>query len=250
VSKHRPLQPARSQYPFSVVCFGLLDIAAAYEKSSLKEKLADDGTPMRPIYDQCAVIYPVRAHMENVPGTYEFDDALDRFGNADEITYEKREIGGVTYSMEPVPWIDMSRAEYEREEVNINHVHGTFVSIGGYAIRALTVMLNTKGIGRERIADADICKLNKRRNAKRIPTIPAHVYIHIASYTNRKGAQVLVGDRGKTGRKQRFHMRSAHVKQQPYGPGKSLRKEIMVDSYLVNEDEGGDLYNPVRVVTA
>ena len=43
------------------------------------------------------------------------------------------------------------------------------------------------------------------------------------------------------GRRQPMHRRRGHWKMQPYGPGRSKRKRIFVQGYLVSAEEGGDL---------
>ena len=46
--------------------------------------------------------------------------------------------------------------------------------------------------------------------------------------------------KGESGIHQRAHLRRGHYKQQPYGPGRSLRRQVLIDPYWAGGKDSDD----------
>jgi hypothetical protein len=225
------LDKATIDFPFYVHMFALYDFSNPELARSLKHK---DGTLRS---QKFAIIYPLFSEMENIPG--------EAFANDPTAN----NIGGIRYQTQPVPWISLALVEstaqvpFDREAVIKE-----YTVRAGFAVRALTSLMQTKGIKEDVVSTTDLAKLNKKRASNKTPLIPEHVYITLGHGYDKAGRKTAGST--TTGRKMRFHMRSAHIKRQHYGPKNSLVKDIMVEAYLVNAESGGELYNPQRIVKA
>lgn len=220
-----------SKFPFFTAVFGYYDFDEPGMQSRIKSSSG------RPVGGQYAILFPIICEIDNVGREHIMDD---------DATDEERDCGGVRYRSSPTPWIQIHMDESNpAAPIDEPSLIREFISHAGFAVRGLTAMMQTKGIAQDAITLDDVKKLNKKRAAnKNAGLIPAHVYVslgHTYSKTGQRSAN-------PTGRKQRFHLKSAHTKMQHYGPKNSLVKEIFVEAYLVNESEGGQLVVPTRIV--
>lgn len=111
---------------------------------------------------------------------------------------------------------------------------------GGQAASAALAMAIvghvTKGIVKNKVAPSE--KLNKARAKKGKAAIPEYTTMRIGTVYDRDGKPHMWSG-NTTGRK--LHWRRAHLRQQPHGPGNSLRKEILVEAMIVNYNPGDEV---------
>jgi hypothetical protein len=94
-------------------------------------------------------------------------------------------------------------------------------------------LLHTRGVRKERILASE--KLNKCRLKNRKTPINDFTVIRIQEHIKMETERGPMGERHRT----RLHTRRAHRRLQPYGPGRSKKRWILIASFLVGYEEEG-----------
>lgn len=106
-----------------------------------------------------------------------------------------------------------------------------------HALMCAMLLVNTRGITKEIIEPT---RLNKKRKQSSKPPIPRHTVLHIGTVYSRNG-QATPYNEG-TRKTMVVHWRAGYIRQQPYGPNRSLRKPKWIEPTLVNYDpESGEM---------
>lgn len=106
--------------------------------------------------------------------------------------------------------------------------------IAAAAVIMGVLMTYIGGLDREVVEAPE--RLNRKRVQKGREPVRGYSYVHVARVVDRSGQTHERG--GSTGRHMPIHMRAGHVRQQVYGPERSLRKPIWVPPVLVNYKPG------------
>jgi hypothetical protein len=110
------------------------------------------------------------------------------------------------------------------------HVIGDAMAMAlGVALALL--MLNIRGVEKERIEPS---RLNKAREAKGRTRIPAHTVLRIGVVYTRDGRPA------HGGRPPKVYLRAGHVRQQACGPGWRDHKQVYIEPALVNYRPGDE----------
>jgi hypothetical protein len=127
-----------------------------------------------------------------------------------------------------VCWTGMSKnSEEEKLRDNL-----AMVSVRALSIALL--MLNNKSVTKEHV---DTTPLNRARMKNNKLPIPAYTVLKIGTIYDRHGRAVS----NPTGRHMPVHWRCAHVREQPYGPGRTKVRPILIAATLVNFQSDTDI---------
>lgn len=110
------------------------------------------------------------------------------------------------------------------------------------AVDVLTIILHDRSVCRVDIepkADAPNWPLLRLTDER--PAIPTEITLHCPR-------RVYTGDNGGTHASPRAHYRAEHLRQQAHGPGRSLRKEIVIAAQWINaaDIDPSELGTPIR----
>jgi hypothetical protein len=91
------------------------------------------------------------------------------------------------------------------------------------------LLLNNRSVAKRRI---DTTAMNRARMKNNKLPIPDYTVLRIGTIYDRHGREVS----NPTGRHMPVHWRIAHVRNQPFGPGRKQTRPILIPAVLVNFD--------------
>lgn len=213
-------------HPFTTIMFSL------YEPDAIKN--VNNGRFDNKPY---AVCYPIYTHVQNIGANHPaMSDPLIEDERPEDERGSPRK-AGVHYYFVPMPYIsspDLTPEVCDAAAAYLCH------HIGGPQ-RGLIAMLRTQGVERDTIT---VPKLNKARTKSGKRVIPDHTVVRFGHYYTRSGGRKAIDPNAPKGTV-RMHVRSAHTRMQPHGPGNKERKLVLVEACLVNYDPASGEAPPV-----
>lgn len=112
--------------------------------------------------------------------------------------------------------------------------------VAAFALNFALLMSHVAGLEREVIETPP--KLHKARVRSGKPSVAKYHLVRIGHVYDKAGNKVAITEGNR--RTMPVHMRSGHIRNQPYGPGRELRKPIWIAPVLVNYEDGSPLPLP------
>jgi hypothetical protein len=158
------------------------------------------------------------------------------------------DFGWAIMSVGPVP--DMTIEDYVAEWIATEKPSPTVLEGLAKDMPIIRVVINLCHLAVKRgvrVTPLDHRAQKRRRKARRDDRMARlaardaqEVIIQDLDLILRASAPSGLGEAGSGGWRQRMHRRRGHWKMQAYGPGRSLRKRIFVQSYMVHADDNPD----------
>lgn len=115
--------------------------------------------------------------------------------------------------------------------------------LAGKMIMIALVLMNTRGVVRERIAPE--AKLNKARVKRLRSPVPEFTYIRIGQVYDRSGNALSVSEEHMR-RSPIMHLRRAHIRNVRFGKGRTESRPTYIEACIVNYDPSADELAPKK----
>jgi len=95
------------------------------------------------------------------------------------------------------------------------------------------LLLNTRGVEKEVVTPQSLRKLNRNREKRKRPSIPAHIILRVGHVYDRKGNAIRFVDQ-EGHKRQPLHWRSGYTATRWVGKGRKESRIVYVEPYIVN----------------